>query len=208
MGWFGHLHRVLLRGQLSRLELCARNADCGNRFGLRCSLLLPYGRSPRSLDREARSSSSAAPSAPGTAFTLTFFEAVAFCFLAAINAYFMVQVGIAPLFAMLSILTGTDFTSVTTWLTSHTGTFVVGGVILLITGLIPVFGMRRLLLLNRIMFVVAVVGIAVGFLVLLFKTQTGFDHAFTQATGLTRGKVISAAQHSGIKTAGFSWSQR
>ena len=43
-------------------------------------------------------------SSPGVAFSVTFFEAVAFSFLGAVNSYFIVQVGLAPLFSSFSIL--------------------------------------------------------------------------------------------------------
>jgi amino acid transporter len=145
---------------------------------------------------------------PGVGFTLTFFEAIAFCFLGGVNAYFMVQVGIAPLFSMLGILTDADFASVTSWLATGTGTFVVGGAIVVITGLVPMLGMRRLLLLQRVMFALAVVGVLVGFLVLLFKTRAGFDKDFTAATGLTRAEVLAAAGDSGFNAdPGFSLSE-
>jgi amino acid transporter len=145
---------------------------------------------------------------PGAAFTLTFFEAVAFCFLGGVNAYFMVQVGIGPLFSMLGILTDTSFDGVTSWLATGTGTFVVGGAIVVVTGLVPMLGMRRFLGLQRVMFALAVIGVVLGFIVMVFKTRGGFDKDFASATGLTREKVVSAATGKGFQEdPGFSLSE-
>jgi amino acid transporter len=144
---------------------------------------------------------------PGVAFTVTFFEAIAFSFLGAVNSYFFVQVGLSPLFATFGIITKVEwFNSTATWLASQNGTFLIAGLVLLVTGLVPVFGMRRFLSVQKIMFVIAMVGVIVGLGVLLFGSQAGFDERFTSATGLSRDGVMTAAKSAGLAlNAPFSW---
>ena len=143
------------------------------------------------------------------AFPLTFFEVIAFSFLGAVNSYFIVQVGLAPFFSMLSFLTGSaQLGSVATWLGTQTGTFLIGLLVLIITGAVPVFGMRKLLLLNRVMFALAMIGILLGLIVLLTTTSADFLQKFTSATGLKPADVINAAVKSGYgANAPFSWDQ-
>jgi APA family basic amino acid/polyamine antiporter len=146
---------------------------------------------------------------PGLAFSVTFFEAVAFSFLGAVNAYFIVQVGLAPLFSTFGFLLNSDaMNDVATWLATETGTFIIGAVVLVGTGLIPVLGMRKLLLFNRVMFGLAVLGVVLGVLVLLFSSPETFSREFQAETGLGKAEVINAARESGY-TAGadFSWGE-
>ena len=146
-------------------------------------------------------------STPGVAFSLTFFEVVAFCFFAALNTTFLVQVGLSPLFSSLSLLgLGEGLDDIATWLAGTTGTFVVGGLILVVTGLVPLFGMRKFLVLQRVMFAIAVIGIILGIVVMLFATPEGFNRSFVEKTGLTRERVLSAAEETGYeRNADFGW---
>jgi amino acid transporter len=144
---------------------------------------------------------------PGLAFPITFFEAVGVIFFAALNAMFIVQVGVAPLFSTIGSMTHSNVNGIVTWLSGHTGTFIVGTVVLLSTGLIPLLGMRSFLTLQRAMFAVAVVGIVLGAFVLIFQSRSGFDSKLLHGTGLTREGVLAAAAKTHMPTASFSWSE-
>jgi amino acid transporter len=145
----------------------------------------------------------------GTAFSVTFFEAVAFSFLGAVNSYFIVQVGLAPLFSSIGFLTHTAWlATASAWMSTHTGTFAVGAGVLVVTGLVPMLGIRQLLLLNRVMFAIAVIGVLLGLGVLLFTSRSSFLTQFAAETHLRPAGVIHAAVHSGYPAgAPFSWSQ-
>lgn len=146
---------------------------------------------------------------PSLAFPVTFFEVVAFSFLGAVNSYFIVVVGLGPLFSSFGFLTGVKwFNSAASWLSTNSGIFIVGVSVLIVTGLIPILGMRRLLWVNRAMFVLAMVGVLLGILVLLFSSPQDFLDKFVKATGLHPGQVIDAARRTGYSAnAPFSWSE-
>jgi amino acid transporter len=145
----------------------------------------------------------------GTAFSVTFFEAVAFSFLGAVNSYFIVVVGLAPLFSSIGFLTHTPgLATASSWMSTHTGTFIVGAAVLVVTGLVPMLGIRKLLLLNRVMFAIAVIGIVLGLGVLLFTSKASFLTQFVAETHLRPAQVIHAAVGTGYSAgAGFYWSQ-
>jgi amino acid transporter len=145
----------------------------------------------------------------GTAFSVTFFEAVAFSFLGAVNSYFIVQVGFAPLFSSIGFLTHTPgLATAASWMSTHTGTFIVGAGVLIVTGLVPMLGIRKLLMLNRVMFAIAVVGVLLGLVVLIITSPSTFASQFTSETHLRSAQIISAATRTGYKAgAPFSWSQ-
>ena len=145
----------------------------------------------------------------GTAFTVTFFEAVAFSFLGAVNSYFIVVVGLAPLFSSIAFLTDiAALASAAAWMSTHTGTFIVGSAVLIVTGLVPLLGIRKFLLLNRVMFVIAVIGVLFGLVVLLITSRAAFLTQFVSDTHLSPTQVVHAAVHTGYQAnAAFSWSQ-
>lgn len=145
----------------------------------------------------------------GTAFSVTFFEAVAFSFLGAVNSYFIVVVGLAPLFSSIAFLTHTTaLATAAAWMSTHTGTFIVGSAVLIITGLVPLLGIRKLLLLNRVMFAIAVIGVLLGLVVMLITSRATFLAQFVAETHLRPAQVVNAAVHTGYAAnAGFSWEQ-
>ncbi|MGI8571979.1 MAG: amino acid permease [Solirubrobacteraceae bacterium] len=146
---------------------------------------------------------------PSVAFMLSVVESLAWLFFCAIAAYWVVTIGLIPMFTVSAAVTGnSSLTDVATFL-SHKGiTFLVGAIVLLLAGGILTSGMRRYFLSQKIVIVVAALGTLLLFVVLLFGSKGTFISHFNKDFGpkTTYGSVVSSGKAGGWSDTGFSFS--
>lgn len=147
---------------------------------------------------------------PSVAFTLSVVESLAWLFFCAIAAYWVVTIGLIPMFTVGAAVTGnSDLTSVATFL-SHKGiTFLLGAIVLLLAGGILTSGMRRYFLTQKVVVAVATVGTLLLFVLLLFGSRgtfvSHFNHYFGPKT--TYASVIASGKSGGWNGDHFSLGQ-
>jgi len=135
---------------------------------------------------------------PPIAFMLSWAESIAWLFFCALAAYWIMTIGLIPMFTVLGIQTGSaGLTDFATTLAKPIWTFVGGIIVLILAGSILGAGMRRYFLSQKIMMVIAFIGTFVMFAVMLFSSKdtfiANFDKAFgpdaTYAGVIASGKV-------------------
>ena len=142
---------------------------------------------------------------PGVAFATTFAESIILMFYAALAASLVVSAGLASFFGVLGFITESEgLADAAAWLVEPTGLFVIGCLVILFCGLLPLSGMRRYFSFQRAMFVVAIVGTVVALAVMLFGSRQTFITNFNDLTGLQYAQVIAAAAQEGWANVGFS----
>ena len=85
--------------------------------------------------------------------------------------------------------------------------FWIGSLIIVIAGALLISGTRRYFTVQRVLFVVAVAGLAVIAVVMLFGSRGGFQTQLTHLTGLRYNQVIVAAQKHGYASAPTSFGE-
>jgi APA family basic amino acid/polyamine antiporter len=144
---------------------------------------------------------------PSVAFTLSVVESLAWLFFCAIAAYWVVTIGLIPMFTVGAAVTGnSDLTSVATFL-SHKGiTFLLGAIVLLLAGGILTSGMRRYFLSQKIVVIVAAFGTLLLFVLLLFGSKGTFIAHFNKYFGpqTTYSSVIASGKAGGWNGSHFS----
>lgn len=144
---------------------------------------------------------------PAVAFTLSVVESLAWLFFCAIAAYWVVTIGLIPMFTVSAAVTGnSSLTSIATFL-SHKGViFILGAVVLLLAGGILTAGMRRYFLSQKIVIVVAALGTLLLFVLLLFGSKHTFITHFNKYFGpkVTYASVIASGKAGGWQNPGFS----
>ncbi len=144
---------------------------------------------------------------PAIAFIFTLIETMILCYYAAFAASLIVTVGFSSFFAAVGSAGKSQ--SMLGWaaaLASPDGIFWCGTAVLIAAGALLAAGTRLYFLVQKIMFVVAIVGTAVTVIVLLFGTREAFQANFASATGLNYDSVIEAAKAAGWAPAEYSWS--
>lgn len=147
---------------------------------------------------------------PSLAFTMSFVESIAWLFLTAVAAYWVVTIGIVPMFTIGAVITGSSaLASFAETLAEPWATFILGTVVLLLAGGILGSGMRRYFLSQKIVFTVAMIGTLLLMAILLFASRSDFVANFNQLFGpdVTYGGVVEAAREGGWADPGFSWKQ-
>jgi amino acid transporter len=147
---------------------------------------------------------------PAVAFMLSVVECLAWLFFCAIAAFWVVSIGLIPMFTVGAAVTGnSSFTDVATFL-SHKGiTFALGSIVLLLAGGILTSGMRRYFLSQKIVIVVASLGTLLLFGLLLFGSKGTFIAHFNKYFGpkTTYASVIASGKAGGWKNPGFDLTQ-
>jgi basic amino acid/polyamine antiporter, APA family len=142
---------------------------------------------------------------PGVAFATTFAESVVLMFYAALAASLVVSAGLSSFFGVLGFITESQgLADAAVWLGEPIGLFLIGCLVILFCGLLPLYGMRRYFSFQRGMFIVAIVGTVVALGVMLFGSRDTFVGNFNNLTGLEYAKVISTAIDNGWANVGFS----
>jgi APA family basic amino acid/polyamine antiporter len=145
---------------------------------------------------------------PGVAFVMSVIETVILLYYAALAAGLIVQVGLSSFFgAVGTVARNSTLTSWGTTVAEPAGVFWIGSLIIVIAGLLLISGTRRYFTVQRVLFVVAVAGLAVIAVVMLFGSKSGFNSNLTSLTGLHSDKVIAAAHKGGYVSAPTSFSE-
>jgi APA family basic amino acid/polyamine antiporter len=147
---------------------------------------------------------------PALAFASSFTESICWLFLTAVAAYWIVTIGIVPMFTMGAVITGNDtLQSIADTLSEGWATFLLGTVVLLLAGGILTSGMRRFFVSQKIVFTAAMIGSVLLIGILLVGSRSDFVRNFNNYFGpdVTYGGVIDAAREGGWADPGFSWKQ-
>jgi len=145
---------------------------------------------------------------PGVAFVMSLIETIILLYYAALAAGLIVQVGLSSFFGAVGTVSGNE--TMTSWgqsVAKPQGVFWIGALIIVAAGALLASGTRRYFTFQRVLFVVAVVGLAVIAGVMLFGSRGGFDSSLTNLTGLRSQQVIAAAHKHGFVTAGTSFGE-
>lgn len=143
---------------------------------------------------------------PAVAFVFTLIETMILCYYAAFAAQLIVTVGFSSFFAAVGSVGGNA--TMLGWaaaLASPDGIFWVGTAVLIAAGALLAAGTRLYFTVQKIMFVIAILGTVVTIAVLLFGSRETFQANFASLTGLQYDAVIEAAKGAGWAPAAFSW---
>ncbi|MEA2287326.1 MAG: basic amino acid/polyamine antiporter, family [Solirubrobacteraceae bacterium] len=147
---------------------------------------------------------------PPIAFMLSAVETIAWLFFCGIAAYWVVTIGLIPMFTVLAALTGSGaMTDIADFLAKKGITFLIGTLILLLAGGILGGGMRRYFFSQKIVVTVASLGTLLLIAVMLFGSRGSFVQHFNSAFGpdVTYDKVIASAKKGGWNDPGFDFWQ-
>jgi amino acid transporter len=140
---------------------------------------------------------------PGVAFVMSLIETIILLYYAALAAGLIVQVGLASFFgAVGTVARNSTLVSWGTTVAKPAGVFWVGSLIIVIAGVLLISGTRRYFTVQRVLFVVAVAGLAAIAVVMLAGSRSGFSGSLTSLTGLHYNQVIAAAEKHGYAPAG------
>lgn len=145
---------------------------------------------------------------PGVAFVMSLIETIILLYYAALAAGLIVQVGLASFFGAVGTI-GHNATLVS-WGTSvarPAGVFWIGTLIIVVAGALLISGTRRYFTVQRVLFVIAVVGLAVIAVVMIAGSRSGFSSSLTTYTGLHYQQVIATATKHGYAPAASSFSE-
>ena len=143
---------------------------------------------------------------PGVAFVMSLIETIILLYYAALAAGLIVQVGLSSFFgAVGTVARNATLTSWGTSVAKPAGVFWIGTLIIVMAGALLVSGTRRYFTVQRVLFVVAVVGLAVIAVVMIFGSRAGFSSSLTSLTGLHYNQVIATAQKHGYVPAATSF---
>jgi len=145
---------------------------------------------------------------PGAAFVLSLIETVILLYYAALAASLIVQTGLSSFFSTVGLVAGSS--TLVSWGTdvaTPQGVFWLGTLFLVLAGVLLASGTRRYFSLQRVLFVVAVVGTLVLLIAMLFGSRQTFSNHLTSLTGLHYDQVISSAKAKGYVSHGFSFSE-
>jgi len=145
---------------------------------------------------------------PGVAFVMSVVETVILLYYAALAAGLIVQVGLSSFFGAVGMVSRNS--TLISWgatVAKPAGVFWIGTLIIVVAGLLLVSGTRRYFTVQRVLFVIAVAGLAVIAVVMIFGSKSGFQSSLTSLTGLNSDKVISSATKGGFATAPTSFSE-
>ena len=145
---------------------------------------------------------------PGVAFVMSIVETIILLYYAALAAGLIVQVGLSSFFgAVGTVARNATLTSWGTTVARPAGVFWIGSLIIVIAGALLISGTRRYFTVQRVLFVIAVAGLAVIAVVMLFGSRSGFQSQLTHLTGLHYNQVISAAHKHGYASAPSSFTE-
>ncbi|HEY7881740.1 MAG TPA: APC family permease [Streptosporangiaceae bacterium] len=145
---------------------------------------------------------------PGVAFVMSVVETIILLYYAALAAGLIVQVGLSSFFGAVGMVSRNP--TLISWgatVAKPAGVFWIGTLIIVVAGLLLVSGTRRYFTVQRVLFVIAVAGLAVITVVMIFGSRNSFQSSLTSLTGLNPGKVISSATKGGFATAPTSFSE-
>lgn len=143
---------------------------------------------------------------PGVAFVMSLIETIILLYYAALAAGLIVQVGVSSFFGAVGTVARNS--TLVSWgqsVAKPQGVFWIGTLIIVLAGALLASGTRRYFTFQRVLFVIAVVGLAVIAIVMLTGSRSGFNSSLTSLTGLHENQVIAAARKHGYVPAGTSF---
>jgi APA family basic amino acid/polyamine antiporter len=142
---------------------------------------------------------------PGIGFSLSFVECGVTLIFGGLTAMFLAQTALSPFFGTVGILSGTQWwTDAGAWIATKDGSMVVGAIAITIAAAIPLIGLRQYFAVQKVLFWVAIGGLLLGLVILVFTSRTGFLGQLQDRTGLTERGVVAAARDSGwVPTEGY-----
>ena len=145
---------------------------------------------------------------PGVAFVMSLIETIILLYYAALAAGLIVQVGLASFFgAVGTVAKNSTLVSWGTTIAKPAGVFWIGTLIIVIAGGLLISGTRRYFTVQRVLFVVAVAGLAVIAVVMVIGSRSGFSANLTSLTGLHYNQVIATAEKHGYVPGGTSFGE-
>jgi amino acid transporter len=145
---------------------------------------------------------------PGVAFVFSLIETIILLYYAALAAGLIVQVGLASFFgAVGTVAKNATLVSWGTTVAKPAGVFWIGTLIILIAGALLISGTRRYFTVQRVLFVIAVAGLAVIAVVMIAGSRSGFSSSLTTYTGLHYNQVIATAGKHGYIPARTSFDE-
>ena len=142
---------------------------------------------------------------PGVAFVMSLIETIILLYYAALAAGLIVQVGVSSFFgAVGTVARNSTLVSWGQTVAEPKGVFWIGTLIIVLAGFLLASGTRRYFTVQRVLFVVAVAGLAVIAIVMLVGSRSGFSSSLTSLTGLHENQVIAAARKHGFVAGGTS----
>lgn len=151
---------------------------------------------------------------PALALTMSLVEIFAWLFYCAIAAYWIVILALAPMFAALGLLTGSEsFSAISAWMLQPWATFLIGAAILVLSGIILSFGMRFYLMLNKWVFILAMASTVLLIVVLAMSSREQFVANLNELVGPGMGiadpynAIIASGKEKGWGEAGTDFWQ-
>jgi amino acid transporter len=131
---------------------------------------------------------------PGVAFVMSLIETIILLYYGALAAGLIVQVGLSSFFGAVGMVArNATLISWGSTVAEPAGVFWIGSLIIVVAGVLLVTGTRRYFTVQRVLFAVAVVGLAVIAVVMVIGSRSSFSSSLTSLTGLRYGQVISTA---------------
>ena len=143
---------------------------------------------------------------PGVAFVMSVIETIILLYYAALAAGLIVQVGLSSFFGAVG--TVADNPTLVSWgatVARPAGVFWIGSLIIVLAGSLLISGTRRYFTVQRILFIVAVAGLAVIAIVMIIGSRNSFQGNLASLTGLQYNQVIATAVKHGYAPAGTSF---
>ena len=145
---------------------------------------------------------------PGVAFVMSLIETIILLYYGALAAGLIVQVGLSSFFgAVGTVARNATLTSWGVSVARPAGVFWIGTLIIVVAGAVLVSGTRRYFTVQRVLFVVAVAGLAVIAVVMIAGSRSGFASSLASLTGLHYNQVIATAEKHGYVASGTSFSE-
>jgi amino acid transporter len=149
---------------------------------------------------------------PPIGFALSFVESVCWLFYNAVAGVLISTVGISPLFSTIGMVTGNprmnDFARA---METPFAQFLLGAVLIVLSGLLLILGMRRFFLVQKIMFLIALVGTVLMLLCLALYSHetfvTNFNRFMASLGPNAYEAVIEAAKKAGWQDVRSDWWQ-
>jgi len=143
---------------------------------------------------------------PLLAFVLSLLETMVLLYYGALAASLIVTVGLSSFFATVGGVAHS--VRLERWagdVAKPGGVFWIGTLLLVAAGALLVSGTRRYFAVQKVLFVVAVLGTLVLIAVMLFGSRSSFETHLQGVAGLDYDKVVSTAHSKGFATSGFDF---
>jgi amino acid transporter len=136
------------------------------------------------------------------AFIFTVAETMILLYYGALAASLIVKVGLSSFFATVGSIGGSHtLLNWAGWLAKPAGVFWVGTAVLVLACVLLMTGTRRYFSVQKVLFAVALIGMLVVAVVMLFGSRSSFKANLHHLTGLSYNGVIASAKAKGFTTA-------